>query len=54
MLLTCSVASNPCRYWATKGHEVAMTTDECILSSAASMAVGFTEDTTPEVGAPVR
>lgn len=37
------------RYWATKGNKVAMASDECMLSSAASMAVGFTEDTTPEV-----
>ncbi len=36
-------------YWATKGNELPMTTEECMLSSAASMAVGFTEDTTPEV-----
>lgn len=26
-----------------------MTPDECMMSSVASMAVGFTEDTTPEV-----
>ncbi|GLC61308.1 hypothetical protein PLESTB_001741900 [Pleodorina starrii] len=36
------------RYWATKGNERAMEPDECMLSSAASMAVGFSEDTTPE------
>ncbi|GLI64206.1 hypothetical protein VaNZ11_007398 [Volvox africanus] len=36
------------RYWATKGNELAMEPDECMLSSAAFMAVGFTEDTTPE------
>ncbi|PNW83558.1 hypothetical protein CHLRE_05g234700v5 [Chlamydomonas reinhardtii] len=36
------------RYWATKGNEIAMTPDECMMSSVASMAVGFTEDTTPE------
>ena len=42
---------HPCipRYWATKGNVVAMTSAEAILSSAASMAVGFHEDTTPEV-----
>ena len=36
-------------YWATKGNELTMAPKECILSSAASMAVFFTEDTTPEV-----
>ncbi|EFJ51783.1 hypothetical protein VOLCADRAFT_120419 [Volvox carteri f. nagariensis] len=39
------------RYWATKGNELAMEPAECMLSSAASMAVGFTEDTTPEPSA---
>ena len=37
------------RYWATKGNVVAMQTAEAILSSAVSMAIGFHEDTTPEV-----
>lgn len=37
------------RYWATKGGRLSMTTAESVLSSAASMAVGFTEDTTPEI-----
>ncbi len=39
----------PTRYWATKGNVVAMAPSEAILSSAASMAVGFTEDTTPDM-----
>lgn len=37
-----------CRYWATHGNERAMPPNESMLSSAASMAVNFTEDTTPE------
>eukprot|EP00798_Chlamydomonas_sp_ICE-L_P024511 gene24511-10113_t len=48
-------AGGPCflctfiRYWATKGSAEPMAQAESILSSAASMAVGFNEDTTPEV-----
>ncbi|KAF5842973.1 pyruvate kinase [Dunaliella salina] len=37
------------RYWATKYSPSAMSSSECILSSTASMAVGFHEDDTPEL-----
>jgi len=37
------------RYWATKYCSSAMSSSECILSSTASMAVGFHEDDTPEL-----
>ncbi|MEW5302336.1 MAG: hypothetical protein WDW36_005135 [Sanguina aurantia] len=37
------------RHWATNGNSLVMSAAESMLSSAALLSVGFTEDTTPEV-----
>lgn len=41
--------SSTLRHWATDGNRLVMSAAESMLSSAALLSVGFTEDTTPEV-----